>query len=127
MKIVDADNIIDANEEVTENSESKSNGGGEGTGNTRIIHREELEAIKDSVISTASSKILTETALSLENETLKVQKNVEAFVDDSLPGSVGDSLPEMEKRIAPWIPSFLGLAGIVFMVSVLKRGRRKRK
>ncbi|TFH04810.1 MAG: PKD domain-containing protein, partial [Methanosarcina sp.] len=121
----DADNIINA--EGTENSESKSNGGGEGTGSARIIHREELEAIKDSVISTASSKILTETGLSLENETLKIQKNVEAFVDDSLPGSVGDSLPKIEKRIAPWIPSFLGLAGIVFMVSVLKRGRRRRK
>ncbi|KKG15284.1 cell surface protein [Methanosarcina sp. 2.H.T.1A.6] len=119
----DVDNIIDA--EVTENSESKANGGGEGTGNARIIHREELEAIKDSVISTTSSKILTETGLSLENETLKVQKNIEAFVGDSLPGSVGDSLPEMEKRIAPWIPSFLGLAGIVFMLSVLKRGRRR--
>ncbi|KKH46883.1 cell surface protein [Methanosarcina sp. 1.H.A.2.2] len=119
----DVDNLIDA--EVTENSESKANGGGEGTGNARIIHREELEAIKDSVISTASSKILTETGLSLENETLKVQKNIEAFVGDSLPGSVGDSLPEMEKRIAPWIPSFLGLAGIVFMLSVLKRGRRR--
>lgn len=131
--IIDAENIID--EEGTENSESKSNGGGEGTGIARIIHREELKAIKDSVISTASSKILTETGLSLENETLKVQKNVEAFVDDSLhgsvgdylPGSVEDSLPEMEKRIAPWIPSFLGLAGIVFMVSMLKRGRRRRK
>ncbi|KKG09580.1 cell surface protein [Methanosarcina sp. 2.H.A.1B.4] len=119
----DADNLINA--EGTENSESKSNGGGEGTGNARIIHREELEAIKDSVISTASSKFLTETGLSLENETLKVQKNIEAFVGDSLPGSVGDSLPEMEKRIAPWLPSFLGLAGIVFMLSVLKRGRRR--
>jgi parallel beta-helix repeat protein len=111
----------------TENSESKSNGRGEGIGSARILHREELEAIKDSVISTASSNILAETGLSLENETLKVQKNVEAFVDDSLSGSAGDSLPEIEKRIAPWIPSFLGLAGIVFMVSVLKRGRRRRK
>ena len=83
---VDANNIIDA--EGTENSESKSNSGGEGTGNARILHREELESIKDSVISTASSKILTETGLSLENETLKVQKNVEDFVDDSLPESV---------------------------------------
>lgn len=122
---IDNNNIIE--EEGTENSESKSNGRGEGTGSARILRREEIEAIKDSVISTASSRILAETGLSLENETLKVQKNVEAFVDDSLPGSVGDSLPEIEKRIAPWIPSFLGLAGIVFMVSVLKRGRRSRK
>jgi PKD repeat protein len=129
----DADDIIDS--EVTENSEPNSKDGGEGTGNARITHREELESIKDSVISTASSKILIETGLSLENETLKVQKNVEDFVDDyfsgsvgnSLPGPLEDSLPEIEKRIAPWIPSFLGLAGIVFMVSVLKRSRRTRK
>ncbi|WP_440948190.1 PKD domain-containing protein [Methanosarcina sp. T3] len=124
-KIADAENLI--NSEVTENSESESNGGGEGTGNARIIQKEELEAIKDSVISTSGSKILTETGLALENETLKVQKNIEDFVDDSLPESVGDSLPEMEQRIAPWIPSFLGLAGIVFIVSLMKRGRRKRK
>ena len=122
---VDANNTIDS--EGTENSESKSNSGGEGIGNARIAHREELESIKDSVISTASSKILTETGQSLENKTLKVQKNVEDFVDDSLPESVDDSLPEMEQRIVPWIPSFLGLAGIIFMVSVLKRGRRRRK
>ena len=122
---VDADNIIDS--EGTENSKSKSNSGDEGTGNSRIVHKEELESIKDSVISTASSKILTETGRSLENETLKVQKNVEDFVDDSLPESVGDSLPEMEKKIVPWIPSFLGLAGIIFMVSVLKRVSRRRK
>ncbi|MHC1757793.1 MAG: PKD domain-containing protein [Methanosarcina sp.] len=121
---VNADDIIDA--EVTENSGSNSKGGGEGTGSARIIRREELESIKDSIISTASSKILTETGLSLENETLKVQEDVEDFVDDSLPGSIGNSLPEMEKRITPWIPSFLGLAGIIFMVSVLKR-RRTRK
>ena len=110
-----------------ENSESKSNGKGEGTGSAKIIHRDELEAIKDSVISTARSNILAETGLVLEKETLKVQKNVEAFVDNSLPGSVGDSLPEIETRIVPWIPSFLGLAGIVFMISVLKRGKRGRK
>jgi len=124
-KLADAENIINA--EVTENSESEANGGGEGTGTARIIHREELEAIKDSVISTASSNILTETEMALENETLKVQKNVEDFVDDSLPESVGDSLPEIEKRITPWIPSFLGLAGIVFIASLMKRGRRRRK
>jgi len=78
-------------------------------------------------MSTASSKVLKETGLALENETLKVQKNVEDFVDDSLPESVGDSLPEMEKKIVPWIPSFLGLAGIIVMVSVLKRVSRRRK
>jgi len=124
-KLADAENII--NSEITENSESDSNGGGKGTGTARIIQREELEAIKDSVISTASSNILTETELALENETLKVQKNIEDFVDDSLPKSVGDSLPEMEQRIAPWIPSFLGLAGVVFIVSLMKRGRRRQK
>ncbi|AAM06291.1 TPA: PKD domain-containing protein [Methanosarcina acetivorans] len=124
-KFADAENSINA--EATENSESDSNGGGEGTGTARIIHREELEAIKDSVISTASSNILKETERALENETLKVQKNVEDFVDDSLPESVGDSLPEMEQRIAPWIPSFLGLAGVIFIVSVMKRGRRRRQ
>ena len=122
---VDANNIIDS--EGTENSESKSNSGGEGIGNARIAHREELESIKDSVISTTNSKVLTKTGRSLENETLKVQKNVEDFVDNSLPESVGDSLPKMEQRIVPWIPSFLGLAGIILMVSVLKKSRRRRK
>ncbi len=120
---IDDDNI---NAEVTENSESNSGDGSKGTGNASAVYREELESIKDSVISTASSKILTETGLSLENETLMVQKNIEAFVDDPIPES-GDSLPEIKKRIAPWIPSFLGLAGVVFIVSLLKRGRRTRK
>jgi hypothetical protein len=32
----------------------------------------------------------------------------------------------MEKRIAPWIPSFLGLAVIVFIVSLMKRSRRQK-
>ncbi|WP_048171350.1 PKD domain-containing protein [Methanosarcina siciliae] len=123
-KLADAEKII--NEEVTENSESDSNGGGEETGIARIIHREEFEAIKDSVISTASSNTLTETKLALENETLKVRKNVEDFVDDSLPESIGDSLPEVEQRISPWIPSFLGLAGVVFIVSLMKRGKRRK-
>ncbi|AKB18251.1 MULTISPECIES: PKD domain-containing protein [unclassified Methanosarcina] len=121
---VDANNIIDS--EGTENSESKSDSGDKGIGNARIVHmEEELEDIKDSVISTTNSKILTETGLSLENETLKVQKNVEDFVDDSLPESVGDSLPEMKTRITPWIPSFLGLAGIMFIVSLMKRGKKR--
>lgn len=129
----DVDSIIDA--KTTGNSESNSKIEGEKTGSARIINREELESIKDSVVSTASSKILMETRLSLENETLKVQKNIENFVDDPLPGSAGNSLSGsvkgsltgMEKRITPWIPSFIGLAGIIFMISMLKRSGRKRK
>jgi parallel beta-helix repeat protein len=121
------DTIIDAiNAGATEKTDSKSENISKGTEKVRIIYREKLESMKDSIVSTASSKILSEKGLSLENETLKVQKDVEAFVDDSVPGA-GDSLPDAKKRIAPWIPSFLGLAGVVFIAFLLKKRRRTRK
>lgn len=123
-EVLDTDNAIDA--EVTENPDSNSGNGSESK-SSRIINKEELESMKDSVVSTASSEVLTETGKSLENETLKAQKNVESFIDDSVPESAGNSLPEIKKRIAPWVPSFLGLAGVVFIFSVLKRRRRTRK
>lgn len=116
------DNAIDL--EVSENSES---GNGSESITSGIIKKEELESMKDSVISAASSKIPTETELSLENETVKAQKSIESFIDNHAPESSEDSLPEIQKRIAPWVPSFLGLAGVVFIVSILKRGRRTRK
>ncbi|HII80648.1 MAG TPA: PKD domain-containing protein [Methanosarcina sp.] len=122
-EVLDDDNIIDA----IENSESKSDSGDKETENTGFINREKLESIKDSVVSTVNSKIITETGLSLKNETLNVQKNIESFIDDSIPESSEKSLPEIKRIIAPWVPSFLGLAGVVFIVSLLKIGRRTRK
>lgn len=122
---VSDDNAID--EESNENSESKSDSKDKETENTSFIYREELESIKDSVVSTASSKILTETGLFLENETLKAQKNIESYIDDSIPESSENSLPEIKRRISPWVPSFLELAGVLFIISMLKIGRRIRK
>lgn len=123
-EVLDDDNTIDA--EVAENSESKS-GNGSKSKKSNIISGEELESIKKSVVSTASSKVIQETGQSLENETFKAQKNIESFIDDSISESSDNSLPEMKRRITPWIPSFLGLAGVIFIFSVLKRGRRARK
>ncbi|WP_269850205.1 hypothetical protein [Methanosarcina horonobensis] len=123
-EIIDDDNI---NTEANENSESNPGSESESTKNHRIIDREELESIKDSVVSGARSKVFAETEMSLENETLKAQKNIESFMDNSIPESTDNSLPEIKRRIAPWVPSFLGLAGAVFIVSLLKRGRGTRK
>lgn len=109
------------NSEVAEDSEADK--GNNGVGSLRTIRGQDIESIKNSVISAASSKVLSGTDLSLENEILKVQNDVEEFVDNSLSGAE-DSLSEIEKRAAPWIPSFLGLAGVVFMVTMLKRRRR---
>lgn len=113
-------------EEVTENPDSNSGNENESKGSS-IINKEELESIKDSVISTASSDIIKETGKSLENETLKAQKNVENFVDNSVPEATENSFSETKKRITPWVPSFLGLAGVVFIFSILKRGRKAKK
>ncbi|WP_410509604.1 PKD domain-containing protein [Methanosarcina hadiensis] len=112
--------------EVTENPDSGSGNKSESKGSS-IIDKEELKSIKDSVVSTTSSKVLTETGKSLENETLKTQKNIESLVGDSIPEATDNSLPEIKKRIAPWAPSFLGLAGVIFVFSILKIGRRARK
>jgi parallel beta-helix repeat protein len=130
-EVLDGDNTVDA--EVAENPESKSDNGNESK-KSNIIPREELESIKDSVVSTkdsvvstASSKVIQETSQSLENETFKAQKNIKSFIDDSVSESSDNSLPEMKRRIAPWLPSFLELAGVIFIFSVLKRGKRSRK
>lgn len=123
-EVLGGDSAVDT--EVTEDPDSKSGNENESK-MSRIIHSSELESIKDSVVSTASSKVFTETEQSLENESLKVQKNIEGFIDDSVPESSANSLPEMKRRITPWIPSFLELAGVIFIFSVLKRGRRIRK
>ncbi|MDI9394110.1 MAG: PKD domain-containing protein [Euryarchaeota archaeon] len=121
-EVHDDDNIIDA----IENSESKSDKEDKETGNIRN-NREKLESIKDSIVSFVSSKFLTKTGLSTKNETFEVQKNIESFIDDSTPESFKNSFPEIKRRISPWVPSFLGLAGVVFIVSLLKIGRRTRK
>lgn len=116
----------DINMETSENPSSNSGSKSESKSN-RIINKEELESIKDSIVSTASSNVLTEKGRTLGNKTLKAQKNVESFVSDSVSESAGNSLPEMKKRIGPWVPSFLGLAGVIFMFSILKRSRRSQK
>jgi parallel beta-helix repeat protein len=118
------DGAVDA--EVTENKDSNSDNGSD-IKKSRIINKEEIESIKDSIVSTADSDVIKETGKTLENETLKAQKNVASFVDNSVAGSADNSLPEIEKRITPWAPSFLGLAGVVLIFSILKRGRRIRK
>lgn len=123
-EVFGTDNDID--EEVTENPDSKSGNKNESKSSS-IINKEELESIKDSVVSTASSDVIKETGKSLENKTLKAQKNVESFVDNSVPEATENSFPEIKKRVTPWVPSFVGLAGVVFIFSILKRGRRKQK
>lgn len=122
--VFDTGNNID--EEVTENPDSKSGNKNESKSSS-IINKEGLESIKDSVVSTASSDVIKETGKSLENEALKAQKNVESFVDNSVPEATENSFPEIKKRVAPWVPSFVGLAGVVFIFSILKRGRRTKK
>ena len=125
-EVLDDDNTI---AEVAENPESKSDNGNESKKSNiiPIIPGEKLESIKDSVVSTTSSKLIQETGQSIENETFKAQKNIESFIDDFVSESSDNSLPEMKRRIAPWLPSFLGLAGVILIFSVLKRGRRARK
>ncbi|MEL7665156.1 MAG: PKD domain-containing protein [Methanosarcina mazei] len=134
-----SDEVQDDNEVQDENTDAEATGNSEPVDESKriiqgIIHKGELESIKssvvstkDSVVSAASSKVHTETGISLENGTLRVQKSIEGFIDNHAPESSKNSLPEMKKRIAPWVPSFLGLAGVAFMVSMLKRGRRSRK
>lgn len=112
--------------EVTENQGSNPDNGSY-IKKSRIINKEEIESIKDSVVSTASSDIISETGRSLENKTIRAQEDVASFVDNSVTGYGDNSLPEIKKRISPWVPSFLGLAGVVFIFSILKKGRRMRK